>query len=72
MKKYIEIYNIIKDKIEQNELKHGDRLPSIRKASTLYSVSITTVQNAYFELCADGYIISKDKSGYFVIFEYCL
>lgn len=66
MKKYIEIYNIIKDKIEQNELKHGDRLPSIRKASTLYSVSITTVQNAYFELCADGYIISKDKSGYFV------
>mgnify|MGYP001389323905 FL=1 len=26
----------------------------------------TTVQNAYFELCADGYIISKEKSGYFV------
>ena len=24
------------------------------------------MQNAYFELCADGYIISKEKSGYFV------
>ncbi len=66
MKKYIELYNIIKNKIEQGELKPGDRIPSVRKASEIYRVSITTVQNAYFDLCADGYIAAIDKSGYFV------
>lgn len=66
MKKYIELYNTIKNEIEQGELKSGDRIPSVRKASEIYRVSITTVQNAYFDLCADGYIAAIDKSGYFV------
>lgn len=66
MKKYIEIYYDIKSKIDSGELKYGDKLPSIRKASKLYRVSITTVQNAYFDLCADGLVVSSDKSGYYV------
>lgn len=66
MKKYIELYNKIKNEIEQNQLMPGDKIPSIRKASELYNVSITTVQNAYFDLCTDGYIAAIDKSGYFV------
>ena len=66
MKKYVEIYNRIKSEIEQNQLKPGDKIPSVRKASKLYNVSITTVQNAYFDLCTDGYIAAIDKSGYFV------
>lgn len=66
MKKYLQIYNDIIDKINTGELKSGSKIPSVRAASKLYQVSITTVQNAYFELCADGYIISIDKSGYFV------
>lgn len=66
MKKYIELYNKIKNEIEERELKPGDKIPSVRKASKLYNVSITTVQNAYFDLCTDGYIAAIDKSGYFV------
>ncbi|MCM1115791.1 MAG: PLP-dependent aminotransferase family protein [Clostridium sp.] len=66
MKKYEQLYDDIKKKIENGELSAGEKLPSVRKASQLYSVSITTVQNAYFDLCADGYIIAIDKSGYFV------
>lgn len=66
MKKYIELYNTIKNEIEQYNLKPGDKIPSVRKASEIYRVSITTVQNAYFDLCADGYIAAIDKSGYFV------
>ena len=66
MKKYIELYNKIKNEIEERELKPGDKIPSVRKASNLYNVSITTVQNAYFDLCTDGYIAAIDKSGYFV------
>ena len=66
MKKYTQIYNTGRDMILSGELQHGDKIPSVRKAATTYNVSMTTVQNAYFELCADGYIIAHNKSGYFV------
>lgn len=66
MKKYSKLYNDIKEQIITGQLSPGDKIPSVRDASAIYSVSTTTVQNAYFELCADGYIISKEKSGYFV------
>ena len=66
MKKYSKLYNDIKEQIITGQLSYGDKIPSVRDASAIYSVSTTTVQNAYFELCADGYIISKEKSGYFV------
>ena len=65
MKKYTQIYNIIRDMILSGELQPGDRIPSVRKAAANYNVSITTVQSAYFELCADGYIIAQNKSGTF-------
>lgn len=66
MKKYLAIYNDIREKIENNAYAAGEKLPSVRTASKLYQVSITTIQNAYFDLCADGYIIAVNKSGYFV------
>lgn len=66
MKKYIEVYNYYRDLILSGQLKSGDKLPSVRKASELLSMSKTTVQNAYFELQADGYIIAVSKSGYYV------
>ncbi len=66
MKKYITLYNDIKNKIISGEMQSGEKVLSIRKAALNYSVSITTVQNAYFDLCADGYIIAQERSGYFV------
>lgn len=66
MKKYTALYNTIKDKIIGGELQKGDKIPSVRNTAEIYDVSITTVQNAYFDLCADGYVISKEKSGYYV------
>lgn len=66
MKKYTQIYNTIKNMILSGELRAGDKIPSVRKAAVNYNVSVTTVQTAYFELCADGYIIAHSKSGYFV------
>ena len=66
MNKYTQLYNTIKDMILSGELAVGEKIPSVRKACGIYNVSMTTVQNAYFDLCADGYIIAQDKSGYFV------
>ncbi len=66
MKKYIKVYEYYKKLIETGQLKNGDRLPSIRTATEILSVSKTTVQSAYFALQADGYVIASAKSGYYV------
>ena len=66
MKKYLEIYDYYKKLINAGQMKQGDKMPSVRKATGIFSVSKTTVQNAYFALQADGFIVSSPKSGYFV------
>ncbi len=62
---HIQLYNELKEDI-LNNLKVGDKLPSIRKVATLYNISTTTVENAYSQLYAEGYIESIPKKGYFV------
>ncbi len=69
MSKYNDLYNHIKKQINDGQIKTGAKLPSIRKAAALFSVSRTTVQNAYFALEADGYIISEPQSGYYVSYH---
>lgn len=69
MSKYNELYNHIKKEITDGQIDYGEKLPSVRKASELYNVSRTTVQNAYFALSADGYIISEPQSGYYVSYK---
>lgn len=66
MKKYIEIYEYYKEQIITNQMKDGDKMPSLRSATQIFSVSKTTIENAYFALQADGYIIATAKSGHFV------
>lgn len=69
MSKYLDIYNYIKKEIISGQIGYGGRLPSVRKASELFSVSRTSVQNAYFALAADGFIISEPQSGYYVSYR---
>lgn len=66
MSKYEDLYDRIKSEIINGEIMAGAKLPSVRKAAALYSVSRTTVQNAYFALAADGFIFSEPQSGYYV------
>ena len=44
----------------------GDRLPSSRKLANHLKIARITVTLAYQELVADGYIASRDRSGYFI------
>ena len=62
---HIQLYKDIKEKI-LSQLRVGDKLPSIRKLSTQYNLSKTTVESAYSQLYAEGFIESKPKSGYYV------
>lgn len=51
------------------QLRFDDQLPSLRKMSDIYQVSIGTVQNAYLQLEKEGLIQAKPKSGFYVSYK---
>lgn len=64
--KYWSLYSAIREDILSGKLKCGFRLPSKRSLAENLSVSVVTVQTAYEQLLAEGYVTSKQRSGYFV------
>ena len=63
---YDQIYTFIADAVRRGELQQGERLPSTRILAANLDVSRSTVQIAYDQLLAEGYIVSKRGSGYYV------
>lgn len=64
--RYIKVYEYYKELIVSGQLKSGSKLPSIRKGAMQLQLSRTTVESAYMQLAADGYIISRPQSGFYV------
>ena len=67
-KKYLEIYEKIKNDMMCGALKKGDKLPSKRVMSESANVSVITVEHAYDLLVSEGYADSRERSGYFVTY----
>lgn len=65
-KKYYNLYLQLKEKILCGELSAGDKLPSKRVMADKSGYSTVTVERAYAMLYDEGYIISRERSGYFV------
>lgn len=63
---YMQLYEYYKDLILSGKMKQGAKLPSIRQCAAQLQVSRTTAEMAYMLLAADGYIISRPQSGYYV------
>lgn len=63
---YEYLYQKIKDDIILGNLEGGEKLPSKRALSEHLKISIKTVENAYAQLLAEGYIYSEEKKGYYV------
>ena len=63
---YMETYAYYRTLIENGTLEKGTRMPSLRRCCRERSISKTTAENAYFQLAADGYIVSRERSGFFV------
>ena len=63
---YLRVYNYYKDLICSGKMQPGTRLPSIRKCAMQLQLSRTTVETAYMLLAAEGYILSRPQSGYYV------
>lgn len=64
--KYYNLYCGIRGDILRGKLKSGERLPAKRVLAKDLGVSVVTVQLAYEQLLAEGYIISRERSGYYV------
>ena len=60
------LYREVKKKILTGELKGSEKLPSKRGLSVHLGISVITVQNVYERLISEGYIFSREKTGYFV------
>lgn len=63
---YESLYRCIREDILSGRIKAGEKLPSKRALAKHLSVSVITVENAYAQLAAEGYIYSLPKRGFFV------
>ena len=63
---YEHLYKCIRNDILCGNLSMGEKLPSKRNFAKNLGISTITVENAYAQLIAEGYIYSIPKKGYFV------
>lgn len=63
---YEQLYEYIREEIRTGGLLPDERLPSARFLSDSLQVSRTTVDMAYGQLVAEGYLTARPRSGYFV------
>jgi GntR family transcriptional regulator / MocR family aminotransferase len=63
---YMQLYMYIKEEITNGHLQKGSKLPSIRMLSQHLGISKNTVETAYQQLLAEGYIESKPRVGFIV------
>lgn len=63
---YEQLYLGMKEAIITKQIEVGTKLPSKRKLADFLNISQTTVEIAYGQLLAEGYIASKPRIGFFV------
>ena len=63
---YKQIYEYYANEIRNGILKEKTKLPSVRELTKKLGVSKNTVESAYQQLCAEGYVVSVPKSGFVV------
>lgn len=63
---YMEVYEYYRKLILDGKMAPGSKMPSLRKCAQELKLSRTTIETAYLQLAADGYIMAKAQSGYYV------
>jgi GntR family transcriptional regulator/MocR family aminotransferase len=63
---YKQLYHQIRERVLSGKLPANSKLPSVRDLAAELSSSRNTIEAAYQELYAEGYIYSRHRSGYFV------
>ncbi|NDY90128.1 aminotransferase-like domain-containing protein [Ideonella livida] len=62
----VQIVEGLRAQIEEGALRAGTKLPSIRQFAHAHAVSVFTVVEAYDRLVAQGWLVSRPHSGFFV------
>ncbi|MBR2616011.1 MAG: PLP-dependent aminotransferase family protein [Clostridia bacterium] len=66
---YLQLYDQLRDDIVAGLFSYGKKLPSKRLLAEESGVSVVTVEHAYALLTEEGYVESRERSGYFVVFR---
>lgn len=66
---YMQIYYHFRKSIEDGAFEYGHKLPSKRILAEEIGMSVVPVEHAYALLCDEGYIESRQRSGYIVIYK---
>ena len=66
---YMQLYHQIREDITRGVCPYGMKLPSKRFLAAETGTSVITVQHAYDLLTDEGYIRSRERSGYFVSYR---
>ena len=62
---YEYLYKCIKNDILMGNIRPGEKLPSKRTFAKNLGISVITVENAYAQLVAEGYLYSMPKRGFY-------
>lgn len=63
---YEQLYENIRGDILSGKMSEGEKLPSKRALAEQQQISVVTVENAYSQLIAEGYVRAAERSGYYV------
>ena len=66
---YLQLYKQIRDDIIPLNYSYNKKLPSKRSLAEETVVSTITVEHAYALLCDEGYVESRERSGFVVVFR---
>ncbi len=65
--RYEYLYRRIRDDILSGAIAPGERLPSKRALASQLGVGVVTVEGAYAQLVAEGYVDARERRGYYVV-----
>jgi DNA-binding transcriptional MocR family regulator len=63
---YQQVIDFVGQQEKNGALRPGDKLPSLRKLSRQFDISVPTVKQAYVELERQGAICARPQSGYYL------
>jgi len=63
---YMQIHDYLVKEIIEGRLIKNDKLPSVRVFSNHLGISRNSIENAFNQLLAEGYVMSVPKKGYYV------
>lgn len=62
---YLQLYRAVRADIERGAIRAHEKLPSNRKLAQHLGVSVMTVEEAFAQLVAEGYVEARPRSGHY-------